>query len=85
VLPADRGASQAGLHRYADQRLPPGYDSVHDGGHISFTAAAGGTEYRAIVKHKDRAERDRHVELGFHDGWGTVTAQLATLVERQGA
>ncbi|HEV7275876.1 MAG TPA: SRPBCC domain-containing protein [Devosiaceae bacterium] len=52
---------------------------------ISFTAVAGGTEYRAVVKHKDRAERDRHVELGFHDGWETVTAQLAALVERQGA
>lgn len=43
---------------------------------------AEGTEYTAHVMHKDRAQRDRHDELGFADGWGTVIAQLATLVER---
>jgi uncharacterized protein YndB with AHSA1/START domain len=51
---------------------------------IRLAAVAGGTAYQAIVRHRDRAERDRHVELGFHDGWGTVTAQLAALVEGQG-
>jgi hypothetical protein len=25
--------------------------------------------------------RNHHVELGFYDGWGTVAAQLAALVE----
>jgi hypothetical protein len=33
--------------------------------------------------HKSRADRDRHVELGFHDGWGTVARQLAALAERR--
>jgi uncharacterized protein YndB with AHSA1/START domain len=43
-----------------------------------------GTEYTASALHRSRADRDRHDELGFHDGWGTVTRQLAELVEAQG-
>jgi hypothetical protein len=34
--------------------------------------------------HKTNADRNMHEEMGFHDGWGTVAAQLADLVERQG-
>ena len=33
--------------------------------------------------HRDIADRDQHEQLGFHDGWGTVTRQLAELVESQ--
>ena len=40
-----------------------------------------GTHYRAIVRHGDPAHRDRHEELGFYDGWGSVTDALARLVE----
>lgn len=40
-----------------------------------------GTEYRAIVRHGDAAARDHHEGLGFHEGWGSVTAALAALVE----
>lgn len=43
-----------------------------------------GTEYSATAMHGSRAERDRHEQLGFHDGWGTVTRQLADLVEARG-
>lgn len=39
-----------------------------------------GTDYRVIVRHRDPAARDRHAELGFADGWGSVTDQLATVV-----
>lgn len=42
-----------------------------------------GIEYAAYVMHKDRADRDMHAEMGFHDGWGTVADQLAALVERR--
>ena len=42
-----------------------------------------GTKYSAYVMHKNRADRDKHVELGFHDGWGTVAEQLATLTEHR--
>ena len=40
-----------------------------------------GTEYVATAMHRDIADRDKHEQLGFHDGWGTVTRQLAELVE----
>jgi len=42
-----------------------------------------GTEYQVRVRHGDPAARARHEQLGFIDGWGTVTKQLAGLVERQ--
>jgi len=42
-----------------------------------------GTEYSAHVMHKNNADRKMHEEMGFYDGWGTVTAQLAALVERR--
>ena len=40
-----------------------------------------GTAYRALVMHKSPEDRTMHQELGFYDGWGTVAAQLAKLVE----
>ncbi|MDV7242172.1 MULTISPECIES: SRPBCC family protein [Rhodococcus] len=41
-----------------------------------------GTEYVAHVMHKNNADRNMHEEMGFADGWGTVIAQLAAMVER---
>ena len=49
---------------------------------ITFADHPEGTEYVATAMHKDGADRDTHKDLGFHDGWGTVTRQLAELVER---
>ena len=40
-----------------------------------------GTDYRVVVRHGDPAARARHEELGFFDGWGSVTGQLAAFVE----
>jgi uncharacterized protein YndB with AHSA1/START domain len=40
-----------------------------------------GTDYRVTVRHGDPAARARHSELGFAEGWGTTTAQLARLAE----
>ncbi|WP_406635777.1 SRPBCC domain-containing protein [Amycolatopsis sp. WGS_07] len=40
-----------------------------------------GTDYRVVVRHGDPAARERHADLGFADGWGTVTAQLAKIAE----
>jgi hypothetical protein len=31
--------------------------------------------------HRTPDDRQMHETMGFHDGWGTVTAQLARLVE----
>ncbi|MGY4397288.1 uncharacterized protein YndB with AHSA1/START domain [Sphingomonas sp. UYAg733] len=43
-----------------------------------------GTDYTAYAMHKNGADRAMHQNLGFADGWGTVIAQLAALVETQG-
>ncbi len=40
-----------------------------------------GTDYNAHVMHKSNADRGMHETMGFHDGWGSVTRQLAELVE----
>ncbi len=47
---------------------------------MTFRAHAEGTEYTACAMHRNRADRDRHEQMGFHDGWATVVAQLAALV-----
>jgi uncharacterized protein YndB with AHSA1/START domain len=41
-----------------------------------------GTEYHALAMHSSRAIRDSHEEMGFYDGWGAVSAQLAELAEK---
>lgn len=48
---------------------------------ISLEDHPEGTRYRATALHSDLAQRDLHLELGFHAGWGIVTKQLAALVE----
>jgi uncharacterized protein YndB with AHSA1/START domain len=48
---------------------------------ITMTDHADGTEYTASALHRSAADRAEHARLGFHDGWGTVTRQLAQLVE----
>lgn len=40
-----------------------------------------GTEYAAHVMHRSPEDRNTHEAMGFSDGWGTVIAQLAALVE----
>ncbi|MDT3439315.1 MULTISPECIES: SRPBCC domain-containing protein [unclassified Pseudofrankia] len=48
---------------------------------ITFRDHPSGTDYRILVRHGDPAARARHQELGFLEGWGTVTEQLAQLAE----
>ena len=36
----------------------------------------GGTTYTATVRHRSAEARQRHEEMGFFDGWGTVADQL---------
>lgn len=52
---------------------------------ITFTEHPDGTDYRVIVRHGEPADRDRHEELGFFDGWGSVMGALAALVEKEAA
>jgi uncharacterized protein YndB with AHSA1/START domain len=35
-----------------------------------------GTRYIARALHKDAADRKKHDDMGFHDGWGTCITQL---------
>ncbi|MEI8572845.1 polyketide cyclase [Methylomonas sp. LW13] len=49
-------------------------------GIITFTPEAGKTRYTARVLHWTAADRKAHEEMGFHEGWGKATDQLAELV-----
>ena len=40
----------------------------------------GKTRYIASALHKDEADRARHEEMGFHEGWGAALDQLVELV-----
>jgi uncharacterized protein YndB with AHSA1/START domain len=50
---------------------------------ITFVDHADGTDYRVVVRHGDPAARARHEQLGFLDGWGSVTEQLVALAENE--
>jgi uncharacterized protein YndB with AHSA1/START domain len=67
------------LHGYRPARAPFLYMTAI----ITLKDHPQGTEYGVHVMHRDSTDRNMHKELGFHDGWGTVTAQLAMLAERQ--
>lgn len=36
----------------------------------------GRTRYTAVARHRSKETAERHKQMGFHDGWGTVAAQL---------
>jgi uncharacterized protein YndB with AHSA1/START domain len=46
---------------------------------ITMQAAAGGTAYRALVRHKSPEDRQKHEDMGFFQGWGTCLTQLDEL------
>jgi uncharacterized protein YndB with AHSA1/START domain len=46
-------------------------------GIITFEDHNGGTRYTARVQHWSVADREAHEQMGFHQGWGTCTDQLA--------
>ena len=48
---------------------------------ITLRDHADGTEYAAHVMHTNDVDRDAHERMGSCDGWGTVAAQLAALIE----
>lgn len=48
---------------------------------LSFENEGGHTRYTARVLHWNAEDLKQHVEMGFHEGWGTATDQLAELVE----
>jgi uncharacterized protein YndB with AHSA1/START domain len=49
---------------------------------LTFDDAGGGkTKYTACLLHWTAADREQHEQMGFHQGWGQCTNQLAALVE----
>lgn len=40
---------------------------------------AGGTVYTVTARHRTQAAREAHEAMGFYQGWGTATNQLAEL------
>jgi len=50
---------------------------------LSFDDLGGGrTRYVARVRHPTPGDRERHEQMGFHQGWGLCTDQLAALARR---
>jgi len=47
---------------------------------LSFEPEAGGTRYTARVRHWTLEDKKTHEEMGFQQGWGQCTDQLAALV-----
>ena len=46
---------------------------------LTFTATAKGTDYRAVVRHRNAADADKHRKMGFHEGWTAAAEQLEEL------
>jgi uncharacterized protein YndB with AHSA1/START domain len=46
---------------------------------VTFEDEGGQTRYTARVRHWTSADRQAHEDMGFHQGWGQCTDQLATL------
>lgn len=46
---------------------------------LTFEQHDGGTRYTARVQHWSTADREAHEKMGFHEGWGLCTDQLAKL------
>jgi uncharacterized protein YndB with AHSA1/START domain len=46
---------------------------------LTFEDEGGKTKYTARVRHWTVADRETHEKMGFHQGWGLCTDQLAAL------
>jgi uncharacterized protein YndB with AHSA1/START domain len=49
---------------------------------LTFEDEGGKTKYTARARHWTVADRETHEKMGFHQGWGQCTDQLAALVAR---
>lgn len=52
---------------------------------ISLEDEAGGTRYEARVRHWSAEAMERHMEMGFHDGWAKAADQLEAVARRLAA
>lgn len=51
---------------------------------ITLADEADGTRYTATVMHPDQSWSDKHLEMGFYEGWGAAIDQLDELVRELG-
>ena len=66
--------------KYRPAEMGEGCESFPMTAIVTLADAGGGkTFYRAVALHKDKADRDRHEQMGFQDGWGTCADQLEEL------
>ena len=49
---------------------------------LTFENEGGKTRYTARARHWTDADREAHEKMGFHEGWGICTDQLAALATR---
>jgi uncharacterized protein YndB with AHSA1/START domain len=49
---------------------------------LTFADEGGKTRYTARVLHWTAADREEHEKMGFHEGWGIATDQLAALAKK---
>ena len=49
---------------------------------LTFEDIGGRTRYTARVRHWTVEDRERHEQMGFHQGWGQCADQLADLLKR---
>jgi uncharacterized protein YndB with AHSA1/START domain len=49
---------------------------------LTFENMDGKTKYTARVRHWTVADRDRHEQMGFHQGWGICADQLEALAQK---
>ena len=50
---------------------------------IALEPDGDGTRYMVTVRHWSEEALKQHEAMGFHEGWGTVAAQLAALAEAE--
>jgi uncharacterized protein YndB with AHSA1/START domain len=49
---------------------------------VTFADLGGGkTKYTAVARHWRAEDRDEHVKMGFHEGWGICADQLQALAK----
>ena len=49
---------------------------------VTFENVRGKTRYTARVRHWSVADRETHEKMGFHQGWGQCTDQLAEVAAK---
>jgi uncharacterized protein YndB with AHSA1/START domain len=64
--------------------LSEGYRPVGAGfmtGAVQIDAEGSGTRYRWLAKHTDAEARQKHVDMGFNDGWATAADQMVAHIK----